>query len=172
MKSFSTSARGNPVSPRSAAPRARTLPAAWVRARASRAGMSLAGASRARAGASRAGAEQDMRILTFQVRCVPGRAGRPYFTACRGPYFSAAFRDRVPGAAGRSGSTVFSRPDAAQCHVDDVLDEPVVQWRVPVQQPVIKRAVKDVECHLDLGVRGDFAPVDGTAEDRPGLVPA
>ena len=67
---------------------------------------------------------------------------------------------------------VGGRVDAVQCHVDDVLGEPVGQWRVAVQQPVIERAVEQVERYFDVGAGGDLAAFDGAVEDGPCLVAA
>jgi hypothetical protein len=37
-----------------------------------------------------------------------------------------------------------------------------------MQQPVMERAIEQVECDIDLGVRRDPAALDGAAEDRAG----
>ena len=62
--------------------------------------------------------------------------------------------------------------EAAQGGGDDILNESVVQRRVPVQEPVPERAVDQVHCHLDVGAGGDFAALDGAAKEGPGLIPA
>jgi hypothetical protein len=49
-------------------------------------------------------------------------------------------------------------------HVDDVLDEPVGQWRVAVQQPVTKRAVAEVGRYLDVRAGLDFAAGDSAVK--------
>jgi lysophospholipase L1-like esterase len=62
--------------------------------------------------------------------------------------------------------------DAVERHVHDLADEPVGQRGVAVQQPVVERAVQQVQRHLDAGLGGDLAALDGAAEDGAGLVPA
>ena len=41
-----------------------------------------------------------------------------------------------------------------------------------MQEPVTERAVHQIDRNIDLGVGGDLTALDGTAEDRPGLIPA
>jgi hypothetical protein len=85
-----------------------------------------------------------------------------------------SWRFRFPSRrlVGWRGFIVWGRLDATQGHVDDVSGEPVVEWRVAVEQPVVERAVEQVEGYLDVGVGGDFAAFGGAVEEGPGLVPA
>ena len=62
--------------------------------------------------------------------------------------------------------------DAVEDSVDDVVDEPVVEWGMTVEKPVVDRAVEEVERDLDFGVGGDLAAFDRAAEDRACLVTA
>jgi hypothetical protein len=62
--------------------------------------------------------------------------------------------------------------DAVEGGVDDVADEPVVEWGMTVEEPVVDGAVQEVEGDLDFGVRGDLAAFDRAAEDRACLVAA
>src|ERR1700730_1860902 len=63
-------------------------------------------------------------------------------------------------------------PDAVEDSVDDVVDEPGVEWGMTVEKPVVDRAVEEVERDLDFGVGGDLAAFDRAAEDRACLVTA
>jgi hypothetical protein len=62
--------------------------------------------------------------------------------------------------------------DAVEGGVDDVADEPVVEWGVPVQEPVVDRAVEQVEGDFDFRVGWDLAAFDRPAEDQACLVAA
>ena len=73
----------------------------------------------------------------------------------------------VPGP----GRAAADRLDPVQHHIDDLAGKPVVQRGMTVQQAVVKRAIEQVKRHLDLGVRGDLAALDGAAEDGAGLFP-
>src|ERR1700684_777678 len=76
----------------------------------------------------------------------------------------------VSGFSDRMGQR--RRCDAAEGGVDDVADELVAERGMAVQQPVVERAVEQVDCDLGLGAGGDLAAIGGTAEDRAGLVAA
>src|SRR5580692_10158802 len=128
---------------------------------------------------------------TGSSTCLPGSPPSParrsccWSTTCS-PARAAAAAGHVAGPAGtragkRTGLTRSMREppsrargdalDTPHRHVNDVLDELVVQRRMTVQQTVVERTVDQVECHLDVRVRGDLPAAGGALEDGPGLVP-
>src|SRR6266702_112988 len=101
-----------------------------------------------------------------------GNCGRRWPWRAPSGFAAVAGWLRRESSPGRRGGRGRWWREAVEGGVDDVADELVVEWGVAVQQPVVDRAVEEVERDLDLGVRRDLAALDRAAEDRACLVPA